>query len=87
LPQPIIDRFNTGRLRSSFLPALLVVALGVTGVVTFHGYTASQKYRAAFETMLAAYVSNVGDDLQAATQAGILKYPELRRDLAVPDDA
>lgn len=77
MPQPILDRLNLGRLKTSFLPALLVVALGVTGIVTFRGYTAAREYRAAFETILAAYVSNVADDLQEAIQLGINNCTEI----------
>ncbi len=64
----MIDRFHLGRFRSYFLPALLVVALGVTGIVTYHAHQASREYRSAFERVLAAYVSNVAEDVQESTQ-------------------
>jgi signal transduction histidine kinase len=68
LPQPILDRLQLGRFRSYFLPALLVVALGVTGFVTHRAYKASLAYRTAVESVLAAYVSNVAEDLRQSTQ-------------------
>jgi signal transduction histidine kinase len=58
-------------LGRSLLPALLVVALGVTGVVSMHGYKASRDHRAAFEKILAAYVSFMGERAQLATEGAI----------------
>ena len=62
---------SLGRFKSSFLPALLIVALGVTGVVTYQAYRASREHRAVVESVLAAYVSFVADRVQEATQMGM----------------
>ena len=77
MPHPKLDRFNFGRLRSSFLPALLVVALGVTGVVTYQAYKASRAHRAVAESVLAAYVSFVADHVQLAAQGGLYNCAEI----------
>ncbi len=71
------DRFNLGRLKSSFLPALLVVALGVTGIVTFYAYQASREHRAVVERVLAAYVSFVAERVQESTEMGLYSCSEL----------
>ncbi|HEY0670928.1 MAG TPA: HAMP domain-containing sensor histidine kinase [Longimicrobiales bacterium] len=70
------SQLSLGRLRSSFLPALLVVALGVTGLVTFQAYQASREHRAVVERVLAAYVSFVADRVQEATQMGMYSCGE-----------
>ena len=77
MPQPKIDRFNLGRFRSSFLPALLVVALGVTGVVTYQAYEASRKHRAVAESVLAAWVSFVAEHVQLSAQGGLYNCAEI----------
>ena len=71
-----LDRLNIGRFRSFFLPALLVVALGVTGVVTLHAYKASEKYRAAFEDLLAASVSWVTKSAQTSAEMALYSCVE-----------
>jgi signal transduction histidine kinase len=53
------------------LPTLLVIALGVTGIVTFHAYQASREHRAVVERVLAAYVSFVADRVQESTQMAL----------------
>jgi signal transduction histidine kinase len=84
LPQPKHDRFHFRRFRSAFLPALLIIALAVTGIVTYHAYQASRQHRAAVERVLAAYVAFVADHVQIATQLGLFScgeamlYPVMR---------
>ncbi|HEX6064049.1 MAG TPA: HAMP domain-containing sensor histidine kinase, partial [Longimicrobiales bacterium] len=75
--QPKLDRFNFGRFRSSFLPALLVVALGVTGVVTYQAYEATREHRAVAESVLAAYVSFVARDVQQSARGALLNCAEI----------
>ena len=75
--QPKLDRFNFGRFRSSFLPALLVVALGVTGVVTYQAYKASREHRTVAESVLAAWVSFVAEHVQLAAQLGLNNCAEI----------
>jgi signal transduction histidine kinase len=76
LPQLKLDRFQIGRFRSSFLPALLVIALGVTGVVTVRGYRASQRYRAMTESVLSTYVSFVADNAKNVTEMALFSCGE-----------
>ena len=71
MPQPKFDRFHLDRLRSSFLPALLIVALAVTATVTWHAYRASREHRAVVERVMTAYVSFVAQRVQEATQQAI----------------
>ena len=88
MPQPKFDRFDIGRFRSSFLPALLVVALGVTGVVTFQAYKASQEHRAVVESVLNAYVSFVAQEIQQSNEMGLVScaaiwlYPAMEKNEA-----
>jgi signal transduction histidine kinase len=77
LPQPILDRLNLGRFRSSFLPALLVVALGVTGIVSYQAYKASREHRTVVESVLAAYVSFVARDVQLSTRMSLVNCAEI----------
>jgi signal transduction histidine kinase len=77
LPKFLLDRFHIGRFRSSFLPALLVIALGVTGVVSLHGYRASQEHREVVESVLGAYVSFVAKNAQDATEMAIFSCAEI----------
>jgi signal transduction histidine kinase len=76
LPKLQIDRFDIGRFRSSFLPALLVVALGVTGVVSLRGYRTAQVLRATLESTLEAYVSFVAEHAQKSTELAIMSCAE-----------
>ncbi|MGQ0816178.1 MAG: sensor histidine kinase [Gemmatimonadota bacterium] len=46
-----------GGLRSSFLGALLLIALGVTVIVTYRAYEASREHRAIVERVLSDYVA------------------------------
>ena len=69
-------RFRLGRFRPSFLPALLIVALAVTGIVTFHAYKASKEHREALESVLSAYMSFAAQRVQEATQQGIQSCAE-----------
>ena len=73
----LIDRLKSGRFSSSFLPALLVVALGVTGTVTYHAYKASREHRAVVESVLNAYVSFVAENMQESTQLGVVSCAEV----------
>lgn len=77
MPQLKFEWLQLGRFRSSFLPALLVVALGVTGVVTLHGYKASERYRKVAESVLSVYVSIVASNAQQATQLALYSCAEL----------
>ncbi len=70
------SRSSAGRFRSSFLPALLVIALGVTGVVTLQAYRASRHHRAVVEQVLAQYVSFVAHNVKGATQAALFSCAE-----------
>jgi signal transduction histidine kinase len=96
LPNLESVRFQLGRFRPSFLPALLTVALAVTGVVTFHAYKASKEHREALESVLSAYMSFAAQRVQEATQQGIqscaewllvpaIKKPELKLDNVLRD--
>ena len=76
MPKPNSVRFQLGRFRPSFLPALLSVALGVTGVVTFHAYKASKEHREALESVLSAYMSFAAQRVQEATQQGFASCAE-----------
>ena len=75
--QSLLDRLTYGRFSSSFLPALLVVALGVTGTVTYHAYKASREHREVVERVLAAYVSFVAEKMQESTQLGVVSCAEV----------
>lgn len=57
-----------GRIRSSFLGGLLVVALGVTGVVTYHAYSASKEYKAIVERVLNDYVTFASYQINNSTR-------------------
>jgi signal transduction histidine kinase len=76
LPQLSFDRISLGRFRPSFLPALLIVALAVTGTVTLHAYRASKEHRAVVERVLAAYVSFAAQRVQHVTQDGVFSCAE-----------
>ena len=72
----MFDRLKSGRFRSSFLPGLLVVALGVTGVVTYYAYNASRQHREVVERVLTAYVSFVAENMQNSLQLGTFTCAE-----------
>lgn len=55
-------------LRSSFLGGLLVIALGVTGVVTYRAYVASREYRAIVERVINDYVAVASYQMMQATE-------------------
>jgi signal transduction histidine kinase len=76
LPNLESVRFQLGRIRPSFLPALLIVALAVTGIVTFHAYKASKEHREALEGVLSAYMSFAAQRVQEATQQGMFSCAE-----------
>jgi signal transduction histidine kinase len=77
LPQPKLDGYQPGRFRSAALPMLLVIALGVTGIVTYHAYQASREHRAVVERVLAAYVSFVTERVQESTQSALYSCAEM----------
>ncbi|HUP90241.1 MAG TPA: HAMP domain-containing sensor histidine kinase [Longimicrobiales bacterium] len=57
MPQPTAILVRFGRYRSTMLGALLVVALAVTGVVTYQAYRASRNYKQIVERVLHDYVA------------------------------
>jgi signal transduction histidine kinase len=58
------------------MPALLLVALGVTGIVTLQAYKASRQHRAVAEQVLNGYVSFVAQNLKTSVQESLYTCAE-----------
>lgn len=59
------------RIKSSFLGGLLVVALGVTGVVTYHAYRSSVEHKEIVQRVLHDYVTFAAFQLGGSTKTAL----------------
>jgi signal transduction histidine kinase len=71
MPVPLVWSSIVGRIRSSFMGVLLVIALVVTGVVTYHAYQSSQRHRAIVDRVLHDYVTFASYQLSVSTKLAL----------------
>lgn len=71
MPHSTSFSVRTGRAGPWYLGALLMVALGVTGFVTYRAYMASRQEKAIVERVLREYVSFASYQLQQNTRMGL----------------